>query len=192
MELREFSAIDDGLLSEIGRLRVRAWSTEIAAAERMESWLDDFDRPAIHWAIFDDGQLVAAARLTIHRELAGVPDAESYEGVFREPPVGPIASLNRLVVDPAARGLGLSKRLDLARLKAAEARGCRSAILSTASGPRRVKQLIGLGFQSMGFGTRFLHPPLCYLPAPVVLVCRLPGVSVERAFPNSEETLLAI
>jgi len=193
MELREFGAVDDRLLAEIGRLRVRAWSTETAAAEAMGSWLDEFDGAAAHWVVFDGGKLVAAARLSIHLDLAKVPDAESYEGVFREPPVGPIASLNRLVVDPSARGLGLSKRLDLVRLQAAEAYGCRSAILSTASGPHRVRQLIGWGFEAVGCGPRFQKPPLCYLPAPMVLVCRLPRRSKVVAgcsIPISEEAPL--
>lgn len=195
MELREFSVIDDRLLVEIGRLRVRAWSTETAAAEAMGCWVDEFDRAAIHWAVFDEGTLVAAARLTVHQEVTEVPEAESYADVFRDPPAGPIASLNRLVVDPSTRGLGLSKRLDLVRLQMAEARGCRSAILSTASGPHRVKQLIGWGFEAMGCGSHFRHPPLCYLSAPVVLRCRLPrpsSVGTERSIPISREAPLPV
>jgi hypothetical protein len=41
-----------------------------------------------------------------------VPDASIYEGVFSEPPPGPIASFNRLVVHPAYRGAGLSREFD--------------------------------------------------------------------------------
>jgi predicted GNAT family N-acyltransferase len=170
MELREFSGLDEDLLEKIGRLRVQAWRSETPGAADMETWLDEFDRSARHWAVFDHGVLVASARLTTHSALAEVPDAESYLGVFQEPPAAPIGSLNRLVVHPSARGQGLSKRLDLVRLEAAEKMGCRSVIVSTASGPHRVNQLIGWGFELIGHGPSFRNPPLCYLPPPVVLL----------------------
>jgi predicted GNAT family N-acyltransferase len=181
MELREFSPVSDGLLQKIGRLRVEAWKTETSQAAEMETWVDDFDPSARHWAVFENGVLLASARLTTHSSLAEVPDAESYLGVFRDPPAAPIGSLNRLVVHPSARGRGLSKRLDLIRIEAAEKMGCRSVILSTASGPHRVHQLIGWGFEMAGYGPRFLKPPLCYLPPPAVLVCRLPRLAPTAA-----------
>ena len=174
MELREFSHLDEDLLEKIGALRVEAWKAEAPSAAGMGTWLDEFDRSARHWAVFDHGILLASARLTTHGSLAEVPDAESYPGVFREPPAAPIGSLNRLVVHPSARGQGLSKRLDLIRLEAAENLGCRSVILSTASGSHRVRQLIGWGFEWIGHGAPFQKPPLCDLPPPVVLLCRLP------------------
>jgi GNAT superfamily N-acetyltransferase len=174
MELREFSHLNEDLLERSGRLRVEAWKTETSQASEMTVWLDEFDRSAQHWGVFDNGELLASARLTIQPSLADVPDAESYQGVFHALPESPIGSLNRLVVHPSARGRGLSKRLDLARLAAAENAGCRSAILATASGPHRLSQLMGWGFKLIGFGPRFQKPPLCYLPPPVVLLCPLP------------------
>ena len=179
MELREFTSIDEHLLGRIGRLRVEAWETETSRASDMKSWLDEFDRTARHWIVFCKGVPVAAARLSVHDNLEEVPDAESYAGGFDEPPEGPIASLNRLVVHPSARRAGLSKRLDLVRLAAAEEIGCRSAIVSTSSGPRRVKQLSAWGFALAGYGPRFRKPPLCYLPPPAVLLCRLPRIDTK-------------
>jgi len=174
--MREFTTLDEGLLCQIGRLRVEAWQTEVARAGEMPTWLDDCDQTAHHWVVFREDIPIAAARLSIHRSLAEVPDAESYVGLFADLPVAPIASLNRLVVHPSARGAGLSKQLDLVRLAAAERVGCRSVIVSTASGPRRVGQLMALGFAVVGIGPRFLRPPLCHMPPPVVLLCRLPRV----------------
>jgi GNAT superfamily N-acetyltransferase len=176
MEIRAFSTLDEGLLRQIGRLRVEAWQTETARAAEMPAWLDDIDQTARHWVVFLDGAPIAAARLTVHQSLADVPDAESYVGVFAASPEPPIASLNRLVVHPSARGAGLSKHLDLVRLDAAESLGCRSVILSTASGPRRVGQLIGYGFELVGYGPRFQKPPLCHMPPPAVMLCRLPRI----------------
>jgi GNAT superfamily N-acetyltransferase len=174
MEVREFTSIDEDLLQEIGRLRVEAWRTEVPEAGDMPVWIDEFDPEARHWAIFDHGILVAAARLSLHSHLGEVPDAESYAGLFTAPLPSPIGSLNRLVVHPAARGHGLSKRLDQRRLAAADQAGCRSVILSTASGPRRVAQLQGCGFELIGYGPPFRKPPLCYLPPPAVLLFRFP------------------
>ena len=185
MELRDFAVLDETLLREIGRLRVAAWETETSRAAEMDIWLDEFNRSARHWVVFCEGMPVAAARLSVHASLAEVPDAESYADVFTQPPPAPIASLNRLVVHPSARGAGLSKRLDRIRLDAAEAMGCRSAILSTASGPRRIRQLLGWGFELAGYGPRFEKPPLCYLPAPAVLLCRLPRTNANRRTQSS-------
>ncbi len=174
MDLREITHIDPVLLEQIGRLRVWAWATVIERATELESWVDAFDLEARHWVVYQGSDLVAAARMTIHQSLDDVPDAESYSGMFQEPPPAPIASLNRLVVHPSARRLGLSKALDVARLETAERLGCRSALLSTASGPNRVRQVQGWGFERVGYGPRFANPPLCHLPPPAVLVCRLP------------------
>lgn len=174
VDLREITDIDPVLLEQIGRLRVVAWATVIEKATDLGSWVDAFDPKARHWVVYQGAELVAAARMTIHPSLDEVPDAESYSGMFQEPLPPPIASLNRLVVHPSARRMGLSKALDVARLEAAERLGCHSAILSTASGPNRVRQVQGWGFEWIGYGPRFLNPPLCHLPPPAVLVCRLP------------------
>ena len=177
MELRNFTSIDEALLREIGRLRVEALETETSKASAIKSWIDEFDRTARHWVVFREEVPVAAARLSIHENLSEVPDAESYAGVFPQPPEGPIASFNRLVVHPSARGAGLSKRLDFVGLDASEEIGCHSVVLSTASGPKRVKQLIGWGFELAGYGPRFQKPPLSFLPPPAVLLCRLPRIT---------------
>lgn len=173
MDLREVTLPNEEFLRQIGRLRISAWQTETSRTAEMELWLDEFDRAARHWAVFREGTPVAAARLSVHASIAEVPDAESYLGVFPQPPPGPIASMNRLVVHPSARNAGLSKQLDLIRLDAAKTMGCRSAILSTASGPRRVRQLLRWGFELAGYGPRFAKPPLSALPAPAVLLSRL-------------------
>ena len=179
MELREFSHPDEDLLGKIGKLRVEAWKTEAPGAAAMEKWLDEFDRSARHWTVFESGMLVASARLTMHSTLADVPDAPSYAGVFRDPPGAPIGSLNRLVVHPSVRGLGLSKRLDLVRLEAAERMGCRSVILATASGSHRVRQLIGWGFELIGQG-----PPLSGPSALLFAAARGDGAPFSRASPR--------
>jgi SAM-dependent methyltransferase len=148
----EIDPHDPVLLEQIGRLRVCAWATfkEVAT----ECWLDEFELSARHWVIFDNGQPIAAARLSIHQTLDDVPDASIYEGIFDQPPSGPIALFNRLVVHPAHRGAALSRLFDQVRIAAAIESGCRSVIVQTNSGPSRVAQLHALGFRDVGPG----HP----------------------------------
>src|SRR5262245_9826312 len=43
LELREVLPSDRETIERIGRLRVRAWRTEIAEAAGMETWLDEFE-----------------------------------------------------------------------------------------------------------------------------------------------------
>ena len=76
---------------------------------------------------------------------------ESFTGVFSEPPPAPIASFNRLVVDPPVRGVGLGERLDLLRLNAGERMGCGCALLVSHS-ERRVMHMVKLGFTVVGPG----------------------------------------
>jgi len=174
LRIEEVRSPDSDLLARIGQLRVRAWATEIEQAAAMGEWLDEFETRGCHWVVFRGEELVGAARLSIHQSLADVPDPECFVGVFPEPPPAPIASFNRLVVDPAARGTGLSRKLDELRLDFAEAQGCRCAIGSTPAGERRVRQMGELGFVVVGLGNPDLKPPCCYGPRPVVIMCRLP------------------
>ena len=52
--LREISVEDRGAIERIGRLRVRAWRTEVPANPEWVSWLDPFDNVARHWGVFDE------------------------------------------------------------------------------------------------------------------------------------------
>jgi GNAT superfamily N-acetyltransferase len=181
----EIAPRDRPLLDRIGRLRVRAWSTLIPEAAAMEIWLDGFEAAARHWVVYRGDELIAAARLSVHQGIEDVPDPECFVGVFREPIPTPIASFNRLVVDPSARELGISRRLDLVRLEAAEAMGCRCAIGSTPAGEKRIRQMVELGFVVVGLGNPDHHPPCCYGPRPVVLFRPLPRGNRVAELPSS-------
>ena len=160
LELRILGT-NQAMIDGIGKLRVRAWKTEVPQAIQMVAWLDEFDQIARHWAFLRDGQPVAAARLSVHCSINDVPDSENYTGLFSEPPQAPIASFNRLVVDPTVRGMGLSEQLDRLRLDVAEAMQCQCVVLSTSAGPRRVTHLVKLGFAVVGQGNPCLHSPVC-------------------------------
>jgi GNAT superfamily N-acetyltransferase len=173
-EFREIGVEEQGMLEQIGELRVRAWLTETPQAAEMTTWLEQFDKSSRHWVFLRNGAPVAAARLSIHASIVEAPDSEAFEDTTSDQFPAPIASFNRLVVHPSVRGLGLSKQLDLVRLATAEALGCRCAALATASFERRLRQLKRFGFLVTGQGKPYLHPPLCFMPAPVLLVCLLP------------------
>jgi GNAT superfamily N-acetyltransferase len=98
-------------------------------------------------------------------------------GDFRDPLPAPIGSLNRLAVDPLARGCGLSRQLDVARLEATRTIGCGCVVVATQSAERRMRQLQTLGFTVVGQGKHFVEMSIPGAPPPTVLVCLLPSNS---------------
>ena len=99
---------------------------------------DEFDDTAMHWGIFDDENLVASARLSVHRNINELPDRFLFSDIWDKELPAPIASLNRLSVATAYRGLGLSGQLDRIRIQKARRIGCR-CICGTAHGKRQQK-----------------------------------------------------
>jgi GNAT superfamily N-acetyltransferase len=167
---------DQKMLMAIGRLRVRVWSTVIPEASGMETWLDEHDSSARHWVANVGGELVAAARMSIHLSASELADIESFpDDVLAALPT-PIASFNRLVVAETARRLGIGRRLDALRLAKAEQLGCRCAVGATPSGPSRIRQLEMIGFQVVSRSGGYRQGPFAYRPTfdEAVLVCYLP------------------
>jgi hypothetical protein len=142
---------DTSLLHEIGRLRVRAWSSfDHTLASKMSIWLDEFEITSRHWCTFHNGEVIAAARMTICKTLNEVPDAFLYAGLLGCAPPGPIASFNRLVVHPRYRGNRRSFILDDIRLSQARIARCRAVVCETHSGEKRIAQLVEFGFRIVG------------------------------------------
>jgi GNAT superfamily N-acetyltransferase len=133
------------VLEDIYRLRVSAWRTSLNVSSDVTDWHDGFECKSRHWAIFNGRHPIAAARLTIVSDLTRVPDAVVYEDVFPIDPVGPIASISRLVVDPKFRGCGFAREFDRVRIAAAKASGCGSVVAAT-NNCVRVRQLASAGF----------------------------------------------
>ena len=175
LQLVEFSPADVSLLECVGKLRVAAWATELPSPPAQQSWLDDYDLVARHWAFLCDGLPVASGRMTVHSTLSEVPASEDFVGLFANQLPTPIASLNRVVVEPRYRGLGLGPTLVEVRLRAAEEMGCGSAVASTVSGERWVAQLTSRGFRLAGStGVPNVSCLLSQMPPAVALVCLLP------------------
>lgn len=149
LSLAHGSELERAILLE---LRRAAWSAEPAVPPELErSWavgLDDHDANAIHGCVWDCRRLIATARMTFHERFADVPDRGLYPPEL-ELSGAPIASLNRLVVAPGYRGLGLAHVLDEVRCRWAVGLGAQSIIGAVARGHER--RLERLGFTPKAF-----------------------------------------
>lgn len=108
---------------DIGKFRIHGWKNEEGISQSFfsrEYWIDTLDQRSYHWIISSNDTIIAAARLSLHTSLDDVPYARLLKPEHRvhfENKL--IASINRLVVDPSYRGLGLSKLLDQVRIERA-------------------------------------------------------------------------
>lgn len=138
------------------QLRRDAWSTEPAVPpELARSWaagVDEYDANGVHWCVWERRRMIAAARLTLHERLADVPDAQLYPPEL-ELSGQPIASLNRLVVAPTHRGLGIAHVLNEVRCRWAAGLGAQAIVAAVARGRER-------GLEQRGFSpTAFFDAP---------------------------------
>ena len=132
---------------EMGILRRTVWGKEedfdAEAFPSNEVWLDDFDKDAIHFAVFDKGKIVASARVGVYYTYEKIPYMymmEKYKSFLKLP----VASFNRLVVDTNYRGKRLAKLLDVVRIKEARRKDCK--IIVGQAVPARIKALKKMGF----------------------------------------------
>ncbi len=161
LHLVELPASEQSLLLEVGALRVRAWAARSPEIARKSVWLDEFDGVGRHFVVIAGRKLIAAARVSFHASLASAPDPQDF--VDLAPLPSPIASFNRLVIDPDYQGRGLSVRLVEARRLAAEQAGCRCAVISIWPEERRMQRMERLGFVRVGL-TR-VYSSMTYGPA---------------------------
>ena len=155
---------DHAVMAEIRNLRALCWSEVYGKGYTLE---DGFDEQGDHWVVMTNGDVKAAARLTVHHSLKSVPDGHLFEHLRDAPITFPVGYISRLVVHPELRGLGLPAVLDRLRRDAASAAGCRGlvAVWNPMSGVKRKHQLIASGFVSLdgelpladgGFGTSYV------------------------------------
>ena len=142
---------DGPTLEAIYRLRASVWreTGDIAQAAFGDGrWSDEHDPSSLHWVVRGDaGELVAAARLSVHERLADVPEAEEYTAVGLDLE-GRIAAPARVVVAAAARRHGLAGRLLDAQDEAARAAGCTYAVRQSSPAMRRL--LARRGWRDVG------------------------------------------
>jgi predicted GNAT family N-acyltransferase len=132
---------------EIGILRRKAWETvngfdPVAFPEG--KWIDELDKNAIHWAVFDHNKIIASARLGIYNSHKDIPYIELIEP-YKTRLIIPVASLNRLVVSPDYRSHHISHLLDKIRIEEAKKNKAKTVIGQAVS--NRLEWLQSLGFE---------------------------------------------
>jgi len=132
---------------EMGVLRRKVWDKEedfdAEAFPNDEVWLDDFDKDAVHFAVFDKGKIVASARVGVYYSYKEIPYMymmKEYKSILKLP----VASFNRLVVDTNYRGKKLAEMLDEVRIKESRKAGCKTIVGQAV--PCRIEALKEIGF----------------------------------------------
>ena len=151
---------DPAIIAQIVCLRAVAWRSRFPSFPAMEQWTDALDERALHWAVIDGDDVVAAARMTVHPDWAALPDCVLAEGYTAPEYAGPLASLNRLFVLKSHARMGLSELLDEVRIARARALGCRHVIGRTNSSAPRQRVLEGKGFVTLGPAADYASGPL--------------------------------
>ncbi len=153
------------------RLRYAVWQAEGAVIHHPEREMivDSHDEHACHWGVFDEGLLVAAARLCLHSDICEAPEGEMFadKGLLT-----PVVSMNRLVVSRTHRGLGIASKLDDVRIQKAKEWRAATILATPVSIVARLRSLEQQGFQFLegvaGYATwsPTVRISACYLPLP--------------------------
>ena len=146
LDLREIT--NTSHVSETFRLRYEVLALEalLLPHVRLAGLITDgHDAHARHWAVFRSGIMIAAARMCTHDTQTATPDAAAF---LKETLPAPIATLNRLVVDPGSRGQGIAAHLDDCRISAARLAGAKWVVGTLPAS--RIASLERLGFRRTG------------------------------------------
>lgn len=144
---------DARLLDSVYRIRAQVWSglvqlpAYLLADGKVQDKCDDYGH---HFVAHCGNHVFGAGRISIHESVLDIPDAHVFEKII-DKIEWPIASINRLVVTDEARGHGISRLIDEARISFAKNAGC-SGILacwSDVSPAHRVASLFRHGFKEV-------------------------------------------
>jgi GNAT superfamily N-acetyltransferase len=152
------------ILKQVWLQRSMAWRARMPAFPDIAEWRDEYDDCSVHWVIVEEGRVIASALLAIRDRVEQLPQPELYRDM-KITPSGPVASINRLVVDAACGEQGLSPRLHVARLAYADAAGVTIILAITFAGQRRVNSLEALGFVERGFAPHYANGSLAEVNA---------------------------
>jgi predicted GNAT family N-acyltransferase len=150
-------------------LRYQVWSEQVElypAVREIGIISDEHDAHAQHWAVFREGEeLVASARMCIHRLQVDTPD----EKAFREMELrSPVATINRLVVHKSVRGFGLPRQLDTCRINAARERGAKCIVATAAI--TRIEGLQKAGFELTPFTYEASYTSACIFRGMILIL----------------------
>lgn len=149
MDIRVFSYRDLDL-DQIHRVRQQAWLEKYPTfAEHIAAWEDGFEKNALHFLALDGDSVLGVARFNqssgaeIHKQFAHAAAMLEFAATLDRP----IGVISRLSVHPSARGKGVARRLDEARIDHAKNMGCTHIICEVKAGAHREKALARLGFE---------------------------------------------
>lgn len=131
-------------------LRCLCWKGALPDLDQLN---DGHDGHAFHFALFYCDAVIAAARLCVHESLTDVPDPHLFANA-NIPVAAPFGCINRLVVHPEYRGLGIAAIFDLARTEAAKRLGCNTMLViwNEHSNIQRRNAIDAQGFTSLNNG----------------------------------------
>jgi GNAT superfamily N-acetyltransferase len=137
--------LTDDEIPRAQELRFEVWRAEGIAVKCPETKkiACSHDRHSVHWGAFDEDLLIGSARLCIHATVEDAPDG--YLFIHHQIPL-PVASLNRLVLKKAYRGLGIGRALDQVRVEFARRARVRALLATAVNRESRI-----LAFRKMGF-----------------------------------------
>ncbi|MFO0905059.1 MAG: hypothetical protein U0939_18785 [Pirellulales bacterium] len=149
----EATAVFDAAgIAEICRFRAAVWSaTGLLRPEAFgcEGWRDPVDEHAFHWVVrhVASGLLAAAGRLSLHRGLDQVHQADEYlrYGLAFS---GPVAAPDRVVVAPEFQGAGLGALI--VDLQDRFARACGAQVAVRQASPSMVRIIKRRGWNLVG------------------------------------------
>ena len=196
---------EDSILNKIGKLRYLVWEEEGAInAEAFPSklFLDDLDRQTEfvrHWVVElnrtsdeygNEGDLVAAARLTMHLSLDDdYRDVALWKKAGKHLPL-PTCDMGRLVVRKDWQRKGLAQELNALRIEAAKKWGAASIMVTASEGNARLLQKKN-GFEDIGERVEFSdRPGVLFLALQLNLEPQEPVVVLETTRPSLRELLL--
>jgi len=148
LSARELTADE---IASVDGLRHESWRATRPSQEARLLNAGYFESPpglALYYGVVLTGSVVGAGRLSIHRSLADVPEAQVYGEAFLAQLRYPVASINRLAVHPDYRRQGIAGLVDQARLQRARLEGCTVVLawFTPKSGDHRLIQLREYGF----------------------------------------------
>ena len=142
--------------------RIVAWGSALnPSAISNSTWLDHLDRApgSLHWISRNEkGEMIGAARLTIHHSLSETRDLLLWKNA-NLPVALPVADFGRLVVRSDARGHGLGSVFNKARLHAARDKGAKTCVATASDANARLLRALGFFDVDMGVPVRFDDRP---------------------------------
>lgn len=137
-------------LDQLHAVRRQAWLDKYPTfAEHIAAWEDGFEKNALHFLAFEGDALVGVARFSesggeqVRKQFAHAPAMLEFVSSLKRP----IGVISRLSVHPSARGRGVARKLDEARINHARRVGCTHIICEVKAGAHREKALARLGFE---------------------------------------------